>query len=72
MCSFFRNFFELTIRRKYILNSSILFTVNYYFFKKILGIKLINNIMSRLLTNYYLISNIIPTSRILALCASKA
>lgn len=72
-CSFFFNLFGLLARRAFFLSLH----VNEVFCKtqlfiKFSNLRLICSIFSRKITNYYVITSLIPSSRILAMCALKS
>jgi hypothetical protein len=72
-CVFFFSikFIKLELNKIVSKNELGVFYDKLYFFWNI-GAKFNNIIFSRTITNYYLIKNIIPSSKILSLCAWKA
>jgi hypothetical protein len=70
-CAFFFNLIGLLARRSFILSYIIgdIYFLYQIFFRGS-SLCLVSSIFSRKITNYYLISNIIPSSRVLALSSS--
>jgi hypothetical protein len=71
-CSFFYSFNNLNKRYKYLISLSPFKTIYTFYIHLNWGLYIFKSVFSRLITNYYLINNIIPSSKILALCSRQA
>jgi len=71
-CSFFYNFNNLNKRYKYLISLSPFKTIYTFYINLNWGLYIFKSVFSRLITNYYFINNIIPSSKILALCSRQA